>query len=51
MGAILLNHRTRDLLQLADGVDILLFDRIFLRWIALGYLSERMGWYMCRFEY
>lgn len=51
MGAILLDHRVGNLLQLADGIDTLLSDRILLRPIALGYLSEGMGWHMRRFEY
>lgn len=51
MGAVLLDCRVSDLLQLTDGVDILLSDRFFFRRVTLGYLSKGMGRHMCRLKY
>lgn len=43
MGAVLLDCRVSDLLQLTDGVDILLSDCFFFCRVTLGYLSKGMG--------
>lgn len=43
MGAVLLDCRVSDLLQLTDGIDILLSDCFFFRRVTLGYLSKGMG--------
>lgn len=51
MGAVLLDHRVNDLLQLADGINALLSNRIFFHRIALGHLPERMGRYVRRFQH
>lgn len=51
MGAVLLDYRFSDLLQLTNGVDVLLSDRFFFRRVTLGYLSKGMGRHVCRLKY
>lgn len=51
MGAVFFHRRTGDLLQFADGVDALLFNRILLVRIAVGHLSRRLGRHVHRFHY